>query len=288
LADRVIDNALEQIDHTQQRRVMRMPRRYSTMNMPTRVAAAAVIGVLAVGATLYVIRPDQPTVGGPPPAGPTETTLALTWTESSLDQDWPVQIRLEPVGDAVVVPLGDAELGQYTDPLGDIGPAALPWLDIDRIRLSGGGPPTVHGVVWSVDVDLASDIPLPVADPTERWIAYGLVLDTNGDGVPDVRLGMDNMPLTEPGHRAWRTELQTGRTMSAAGAPYGLVGGRYVDTFFPGESTGDVAEVSVGLRADEPTFRFYAWASMIEDGRVVTTDYAPDRGWLEPVAHAQP
>ena len=31
---------------------------------------------------------------------------------------------------------------------------------------------------------------------------------------------------------------------------------------------------------DLPT-RLYAWASMIEDGRVVATDYAPDTGWLE-------
>jgi hypothetical protein len=27
--------------------------------------------------------------------------------------------------------------------------------------------------------------------------------------------------------------------------------------------------------------RFYAWASVIEGGRVVATDYAPDVGWLE-------
>src|SRR5687767_9262618 len=26
--------------------------------------------------------------------------------------------------------------------------------------------------------------------------------------------------------------------------------------------------------------RFYVWASVIEDGRVVATDYAPDIGWL--------
>lgn len=216
---------------------------------------------------------------------------ALAWTRSSLDQDWPVPIRAEPVGVAVVVPLVDAELGRYTDPLGDIGPAALPWLDIEEIRLSGGTPSgTRHGVIWGVDVDLAADIPLPVADPRERWIAYGLVLDTNGDGVPDVRLGMDNMPVTEPGHRAWRTVLNTGRTMSAAGAPYGLVGDRFVDTFFPGEETVDLAEFNVGLRAEEgeTTFRFYAWASLIEDGRVVATDYAPDLGWLEPAPDVVP
>jgi hypothetical protein len=68
LADRVIDAALDQIDQTQQRRVLHTPRRFSTMNMPTRLAAAAVIGVLAVGATLLVISPGQTAVG---PLGPT-------------------------------------------------------------------------------------------------------------------------------------------------------------------------------------------------------------------------
>jgi N-acetylneuraminic acid mutarotase len=67
VADRVIDSALDQIDHTQQRRALRMPRRFSTMNMLTRLAAAAVIGVLAVGGTLYLVQRGQPAVGGPSP-----------------------------------------------------------------------------------------------------------------------------------------------------------------------------------------------------------------------------
>ena len=37
-----------------QRRTLRAPRRFPTMNMPTRVAAAAVIGVLAVGGAFYL------------------------------------------------------------------------------------------------------------------------------------------------------------------------------------------------------------------------------------------
>ena len=216
------------------------------------------------------------------------TVRALAWSRSSLDQDWPVPIRPEPVGSAVVVPLVDAEFGHYTDPRGDHGPGTLSWLDIEEIRLAGGPPPGVFGVTWAVDIALAASIPTPVADPRERWIAYGLVLDTNGDGVPDVRIGMDNMPVTEPGHRVWRTELDSGRTESAAGAPYGKVGDRYVDTFFPGEFTPNVAEFNVGLHANEPTFRFYAWASLIEDGRVVATDYAPDAGWLEPAPDTDP
>jgi hypothetical protein len=67
LADRVIDAALDQIDHTDQRRAVRVPRRLQTMNMPTRVAAAAVIGVLAVGGAFYLTRPDRPAVGVPSP-----------------------------------------------------------------------------------------------------------------------------------------------------------------------------------------------------------------------------
>ena len=28
-------------------------------------------------------------------------------------------------------------------------------------------------------------------------------------------------------------------------------------------------------------FRFYVWASVIEDGQIVATDYAPDVGWID-------
>ena len=74
LADRVIDAALDQIDHTQQRRALRMPRRLRTMNMPTRLAAAAVIGVLAVGGALYLMRPGQ--IGGERRSGPRQPPLS--------------------------------------------------------------------------------------------------------------------------------------------------------------------------------------------------------------------
>jgi len=67
LADRVIDAALLQIDDTQQRRVWHVPRRLPTMNIASRVAAAAVIGVLAFGAVVYLVRPGQPAIGGPSP-----------------------------------------------------------------------------------------------------------------------------------------------------------------------------------------------------------------------------
>jgi large repetitive protein len=67
LADRVLDAALDQIDRTPQRRAMWLPRRVTGMNMYIRFAVAAVIGVLAVGGGLYLIRSTQPVVGGPSP-----------------------------------------------------------------------------------------------------------------------------------------------------------------------------------------------------------------------------
>jgi hypothetical protein len=56
LADRVIDAALDTIDHTTQRRAGGLPRRIQAMPMLTRLAAAAAIGVLAVGGALFLSR----------------------------------------------------------------------------------------------------------------------------------------------------------------------------------------------------------------------------------------
>ena len=35
------------------------------------------------------------------------------------------------------------------------------------------------------------------------------------------------------------------------------------------------------VRRPGPSFRFYVWASVIVDGEIVGTDYAPDAGWIE-------
>jgi len=81
LADRVIDAALDQIDHTRQRRRLRAPWRFPTMSMPIRLAAAAVIGVLVIGGAYYVTRPTQPSVGVPNPTpSASPSPAANAWT----------------------------------------------------------------------------------------------------------------------------------------------------------------------------------------------------------------
>jgi hypothetical protein len=83
LADRVIDAALLQIDHTSQRRAMRVPRRLQTMPMLSRLAAAAVIGVLAVGAALYLIRAPSDVGQNPPGVSASPSEPAPTPTPQS-------------------------------------------------------------------------------------------------------------------------------------------------------------------------------------------------------------
>ena len=85
LADRVIDAALDQIDHTHQRHALRLPRRLQTMPMFTRLAAAAVIGVLAIGGALYLMRPSPSGVGtsSPTPGVSASAPVPTTTTTPS-------------------------------------------------------------------------------------------------------------------------------------------------------------------------------------------------------------
>jgi hypothetical protein len=123
------------------------------------------------------------------------------------------------------------------------------------------------------------------------------VTDEDGDGVPDWRYGTDNIPADVaekgPPSRGWRTNLHTGLTEAGPGLhdPLFLNGGG----FWSGLSTDSVdwepdAKFGFGGAVNtthgvqrwgfELDMPFYTWASVIVNGRVVATDYAPDSGWL--------
>jgi WD40 repeat protein len=75
LADRVIDAALDTIDHTRQRPAMRVPWRFRTMTMPFRLATAALIGALVLGGAFLL------TGGGSRPSTVVPTASpGPTWT----------------------------------------------------------------------------------------------------------------------------------------------------------------------------------------------------------------
>jgi len=73
-----VEAALAQIDSTNQERGLKVPWRFHQMSLPARLAAAAVLGALALGGALFVLggggRSNTPTITPPPAtASPTAT-----------------------------------------------------------------------------------------------------------------------------------------------------------------------------------------------------------------------
>lgn len=290
----------------------------------TVFGAVAAVVVLVVGGAFFMIPRGQPGIGGPsstagPSASPSQAAVAvpsptptpILWTEASLKEDWPAPVRPEPAGGAIVLPIllnvvSDAEgcckieSGRHSDPTDDTGSDVISWADIRAVTFCG----RACVQAW---------VPKPPdVDPTDQWIAYGLVADDDGDGAPDRRFGMDNMPVDATGdwpHCAWVTDLHTGQTVSCDRPDdecYNVPVPRQsicldvisLVTSFPGRGGEQDGlspamlrfggETTAGTKFGRLPGRFYAWASVIQDGRVVATDYAPDVGWLEPSPDAKP
>jgi hypothetical protein len=226
------------------------------------------------------------------PGSPSQPIGPLAWTKASLKEDWPAPVRPEPAGGGSVQPMPL----QYLDPVGDNESTTFPCVDIQwvladtsevQLKLVSKPPP------WSCPESRECS----GVDPAEQWIAYGVVTDEDRDGVPDWRYGVDNMPAGAaekgPPIRGWRTNLHTGQT---DGSPehwedVWLNGGGFNAGLPPdGEDFepdaifrfGGKFDTTQGMQAwgFELDMPFYTWASVIVDGRVVATDYAPDSGWL--------
>jgi len=223
-----------------------------------------------------------------PPTDPSEPAGPLALTPESQNEDWPAPVRPEPAVDGSVQPIPLT----YGDLIGDNGSTAFPCADIRGVMANTGA------------VHLKLDSSQPLVDPAGHWIAYGVVTDEDRDGVPDWRYGIDNVPFgtaEAPGdpspRRWWRTDLHTGRTDA------GGMGGGDADWFgaafksrwpsefddaaflFNGAVETTQGSQGWGFALDVP---FYTWASVIVNGRVVATDYAPDAGWLVATRGAWP
>ena len=267
------------------------------LRLPTVVPPVPEPSVIAVATASPDATFPNPSESASPTPVPSATPAPITWTEAGLKEDWPSPVRTERPGPPIVVPTflkivlegcPGSECGVSTDwgdplvdPTGDTGSADNRWADIKEVTFCGS---------TCLSIGRLSDPPVGV-DPRQLWIAYGVVVDSDGDGVPDWRYGVDNVPLDKTDSqpdRSWRTDLHTGQTDSAVGdhlqlRPSGTV-------FYPEVGGGlkfGVENAGIGKRGGIPK-RFYVWASVIQDGRVVATDYAPDAGWLAPSADAKP
>jgi hypothetical protein len=236
------------------------------------VAAAAVVAVIVGGLVVarrggespQPIRPVAPTT-----TAPERTTAAAGWR--------PPQ-PLRPAASRVV------QLDH--DRWGD----ALDWADardadiaaIDIVSVAEGQD--FHGgSSWRFR--LAARPPL---DPADRVIAYGIVVDGDGDRTADCQIGINNDALEGGAFHVWVTNLRTHETAVQDGSPYGVP----VEFAHPAEQ--DLREYPPemqfgflrGLKHPDPcdplgdSATFYAWSSVTEAGQVTGWDYAPNAAWL--------
>lgn len=234
------------------------------------VTVAAAVSGLLIGAILIAVsRP------APPPGTQVAPDVAM------VDDGLPWPFRGEPLIAAGEVPLermGDGWDAPFAlrDPVGDVGTGdATPWLDLTMIEIQALSS-APEGTGMAATFHLAGPALRPVPGSNELWLGYGYVVDTNGDGRADYRVGMDN--AGEFRHREWITDLATGGTTMNQGGSYGLAAEEvFIDTYFPRRL--DRGRIIVGVD-HPPPLRFYVWASVIGKNGESITDYAPDVGWI--------
>lgn len=235
----------------------------------TRATASATPSPSATPSTCVVPTATAAASGSPE---------ALIWSPNRTGLDWPGRIRAEPPGCAQVVFVAprSEEAVLYRDPDGDVAPRSLAVVDIVTVGIREGcwRSLTTEACIF---FDLADVLPDP-PDPRVQWVAFGIVVDTTGDGRPDTRFGVENGGAD--GGRMWRTDLATGTTI---GPRSGIGEDDKMDAHFPLDR-GCCPELKSGhifVSGPGPAFRFYVWASAIADGQIVAIDYAPDAGWIE-------
>jgi hypothetical protein len=252
-----VDAVLLAIKTTPQERDLRIQWRNPTMPAPMRLIAA--FAIVAIGGVAVLSITGPATWLGSAPTPTLRTPAPLIWTPGAVKLDWPGPLRAETLASAGQV----FAVADYVDDVGDNG-APQPWADITRVT-----------TIRLATLELAGGLSR-VPDAADSWIAYGVVIDLDGDGNPDQRIGIDNGTSD---HREWITDLKTGETAVNESGIYGAFEafGTRLETWFV-----DPDGIATILVKREPAgFRFYAWTSTISGGAIVATDFAPDAGWIE-------
>jgi len=278
LADRVIDAALDQIDHTRQRRPLRASRRFSAMTMPTRIAAAAVIGVLAVGGAYFLAQPGKPAVGVPGPTATPSPTAAASQPATTVRPT----ATPNPTPDipALTGPLGDGRQIHTATTLAD-----------GRVLVVGGfgnkDNPLASAALFDPTTNTFSptgSLATPRGFHTSTLLANGRVLVTGGgpaawinddpylasaelfDPATGAFSPAGSMTVTRENHTS--TLLKDGRVLIAGGYDVGdhpiVTAELYDPTTGTFSATGSMV-----------TARGYHTATLLKDGRVLIAGGSP-------------
>lgn len=281
--ERAVEAALFRIETTSQERNLRVPWRIM-MSIPARVAAAAVIGVLAISGTLFLIgRAGQPNVGGPgasasPSASPTSSvppSIAATTTPSN----GPLALPDGPLAPGTYVSTPFAPGKPYTSCMAPPQPGCSESED-DSIRFTLTVPDGWAGVdsaVWLASEENSAPGGAAMGFGRGGWLHSDPCLTRARllAGVqPDLAVG--------PGVDEFANAIADHPLLDATDpVPVTLGGysGKYVDLQLPADLTG--CEESFypwepGIYAQGPGHRWQLWILDVDGVRVVVmeTDYA--------------
>lgn len=155
--------------------------------------------------------------------------------------------------------------------------------DIRRVVLRHGGVGVLDGRRYPA-ADLVLELTgMPPEDTTApvRDVEYGIVVDRDGDREADCEFGIST-DVEAPGQfRVWAVRLSDGRLAEHVAPP--SMGP--FEFYHPHERT--EAEMYFQFSNPMPECQslshgvaFYTWAATLQDGGVVSVDYAPDASWL--------
>jgi hypothetical protein len=256
-----LDRAIERA-HREQRR-----RNGAIAGLATAAVVAVIVSLLAINnAGSRSQQPIDPATT--PPPTPTERTSTAAWEPPE---------PLRPAA-SLVVQHDEDNFGNALD-WRDPRDAAVAEADIvsvgEAFNMGGGSS-------WRFQ--LAARTPL---HPAGRVIAYGVVVDRDGDHGADCQIGINNDAPERGAFHVWVTNLRTHETAVQDGAPYGMP----VEFSHPAEREEPDDPVMYfgflgGLTNPAPcdpfgaSSTYYAWSSVTEAGEVTARDYAPDAAWL--------
>jgi hypothetical protein len=272
--DRAVEAALHRIRTTPQERDLRIPWRLPKMTIPVRVAAAAVIGVVAVGGALFMLgTPGQSGVGGPgPTSSPTASPTPTTSPTPTAPQALPVGAI--PAGTYVMTPFAgvDSKVTVCIGQPGCIEPAADN-ARAESIRLTltvpdGWMSPENAGITVQGKAFTA---------PDHAWLFINrgawLRTDPCRSPVPDIPVG--------PTFDAFAEALAVHPildTTAPVDVTLGGYSGKYMDLHVPSDDSGcdGYWPWEPGVYAQGPGHEWHLWILDVDGIRVViqAIDYA--------------
>lgn len=276
--ERAVEAALLHIESTPQERDWHVPWRLPNMTTPVRVAAAAVVGVLAIGGALFVLRPSGSSVGGPgptpsppPSSTPTPVTspasspavlypsnegplVAGTYVSTPFTPGHPAGACMDPPQPGCSDSAGDSIRVTFTVPDGWAGILGAVWLAAEGSSAPSGATMGFGRGGWLY------------GDPclTPERIAANVTPDVPvGPSVDDFANALADHPLLD--------------ATDPVAVTLGGYSGKYVDLQLPSDLTGCEYRLwEPGIYAQGPNHRWHLWILDVDGVRLVvqTTDYA--------------